>query len=73
MTRPEQSKPLAKKLTMRALCERYDVTDRTIDRWLETGILPQPMRINRVRYWDETDIEAFERSRMAAQDSKTAA
>jgi len=46
------------------LCERYSVTDRTIDRWMETGILPQPMRINNVRYWDEIELEQSERERM---------
>ena len=39
--------------------------DRTIDRWVEAGILPVPMRINKIRYWDETEIERLERERMA--------
>jgi DNA-binding transcriptional MerR regulator len=39
--------------------------DRTIDRWVKAGILPKPMRINRIRYWDEEDIQQLERDRMA--------
>jgi hypothetical protein len=27
--------------------------------------LPVPMRINRIRYWDEAEIEQFERERIA--------
>ena len=60
---------MTRKLTARLLCERYSVTDRTIDRWVASGILPQPMRINRVRYWDETDIEEMERKRAPGQHS----
>jgi hypothetical protein len=49
-------------LTMRALCERYSVVDRTIDRWLAAGILPQPSAIiQHRRYWDEADLVSRER------------
>jgi predicted DNA-binding transcriptional regulator AlpA len=65
--------PEAKKLPMRALCERFGVSSKTIDRWTETGVLPKPLRINRYRYWDLGEIEAFERARMAAQETSSAA
>jgi DNA-binding transcriptional MerR regulator len=62
------------KLTSRALAERYGVCSRTLDRWTETGILPPAMRINKVRYWDEAEIEQRERQRMsAARQPDTAA
>jgi predicted DNA-binding transcriptional regulator AlpA len=54
-----------RKLTSRALQQRYGVVDRTIDRWVEAGILPTPKRINKIRYWDEAEIEQLERERMA--------
>lgn len=54
---------MARKLTSRALQERYGVADRTLDRWVESGILPEPMRINQRRYWDEEEIEARDRAR----------
>jgi predicted DNA-binding transcriptional regulator AlpA len=56
---------MARKLTSRALQQRYGVVDRTIDRWVQTGILPEPMRINKIRYWDEAEIEERERERMS--------
>jgi predicted DNA-binding transcriptional regulator AlpA len=59
-----------RKLKASALQQRYGVADRTIDRWVETGVLPQPMRINRYRYWDEAEIEQRERERMAAQTAR---
>lgn len=60
-----QSK-VTRKLTARMLCNRYSITSRTIDRWVVTGILPVPMKINKIRYWDETEIEERERERMTA-------
>jgi len=61
---------MTRKLTTTLLQERYGITDRTIDRWVETGVLPQPMRINKRRYWDLEEIEQRERDRMAAQTIK---
>ena len=65
-----QSKLLGRKLTSSALAERYSVSVRTIDRWLEDKILPEPMRIHKVRYWDEAEIEQLERERMARSKSE---
>jgi hypothetical protein len=33
------------------------VVDRTIDRWVETGILPQPIYINNRRYFDLQEVD----------------
>jgi DNA-binding transcriptional MerR regulator len=52
------------------MCARYGVTSRTIDRWLETGVLPQPMRINKVRYWDEAALDAADLARMAQESDQ---
>lgn len=71
MTRTDL-KPENRKLQTRALCARYGVTTRTIDRWVETGVLPQPFRINRVRYWHESDVEELDKSRATAAASSAA-
>ena len=63
-----QSK-LGRKLTSRALADRYSVSIRTVERWTEDGILPQPMRIHKVKYWDELEIEQMERVRMSQRTS----
>jgi predicted DNA-binding transcriptional regulator AlpA len=63
---------MARELTSRALQQRYGVVDRTIDRWTEAGILPEPMRINKIRYWDEAEIEERERERMARRETTAA-
>jgi predicted DNA-binding transcriptional regulator AlpA len=64
---------MARKLTTRAVQKRYnEVADRTIDRWVKAGIFPQPMRINKIRYWDEDEVEQYDRERMAAQRAGSA-
>ncbi len=65
--------PQNRKLTARSVCERYGIVSKTIDRWTETGILPQPMRINRYRYWDLAELDAFDRARMAGKEAENAA
>lgn len=60
-----------RKLTCRALTERYGVVDRTIDRWVATGVLPEPMRINSIRYWDLGELEEFERERKTQSGKDT--
>jgi predicted site-specific integrase-resolvase len=35
----------------RTLAERHKVSIRTIERWCEAGILPQPLRIRGRKFW----------------------
>jgi predicted site-specific integrase-resolvase len=63
---------MTRQLPTSALCERYSVSDRTIDRWLDAGILPPPVYINRRRYWLEEELERRERERMASRESRGA-
>jgi len=53
-----------KKLPARKVCERYGVCDRTVDRWVADPKLnfPKPMRVNKRRYWDEGELDDFDRS-----------
>jgi len=61
--------PWKRKLTARLLCDRYNVCSRTIDRWVQSGLLPKPMTVNRRRYWDEMEVEQRDQERMAAANS----
>ena len=58
-------------LPMGQVCRRYGVTDRTIDRRLTRGILPEPIRINRYRYWRLSDLERFERGAPCADQNRS--
>jgi predicted DNA-binding transcriptional regulator AlpA len=53
----------------RKVQDRYQVTDRTIDRWVSDEQLgfPKPLVINRRRYFYESELEAWERNRVAQQ------
>jgi hypothetical protein len=46
-----------RKVPARYLCQKYGVVDRTIDRWVATGILPQPVYINKIRYFDLEEVD----------------
>jgi predicted DNA-binding transcriptional regulator AlpA len=54
-----------KLLPTRAVMARYDVSDRTIDRWVADPTLnfPRPIRINRKRFFFEHELDAFDAGR----------
>jgi hypothetical protein len=51
-------------LPARAVWEYFGICDRTLDRWLESPQLnfPQPIVINKRRYWFLSKIEDFARA-----------
>jgi hypothetical protein len=48
--------------------ERYDITDRTLDRWLANPAMnfPRPLVINRRRYFSDPELTEWERKRASA-------
>ena len=54
-----------KLVPVKTLCTRYGRSDRTIDRWVDTGVLPKPIYIRGLRYWDEADLDARDAARKA--------
>lgn len=52
-------------LNARELCTRYGRAGRTIDRWVEAGVLPQPIYIQGQRYWNEAEIDDRDEARKA--------
>jgi predicted DNA-binding transcriptional regulator AlpA len=55
----------ARYLPARAVLNRYGVTSMSISRWLADEALsfPRPVYFGRFRYWLETELEEWERSR----------
>jgi predicted DNA-binding transcriptional regulator AlpA len=45
------------------LCARYGRVARTLDRWIESGDLPKPIYIRKLRYWDEAELDKFDDAR----------
>ena len=59
----------ATKLPARRVCHRYDICDRTLDRWLLDPKLkfPKPMFVNKRRYFDENELDEFDRRQVKAR------
>ena len=56
---------MSKLLHLRAVCARYGISDRTVDRWVEAGVLPKPIYINGRRYWDAEELGQRDDARKA--------
>lgn len=63
------------RVTSKFLMQRFDISDRTVDRWEADPKLnfPKALRINGRRYWLLADIVEWERSREAETRLETAA
>lgn len=57
--------PRKKWTTTSELCARYKKVPRTIERWVESGVLPKPTYIRKLKYWDEEEINALDAARKA--------
>ena len=51
---------------------RYNVTERTIDRWAQIGVLPPPETINGRKYWRRSALERNERDGMSRRPGTAA-
>jgi hypothetical protein len=53
--------------TAKAIRERYEISDRTLDRWLADPAMnfPRPLVINRRRYFSDAELTEWERKRAA--------
>ncbi len=60
-------------LLSRHLKARYKTTDRTLSRWVESGVLPAPLRINGRLHWRRSEIEQREREGMSRRHQPEAA
>jgi hypothetical protein len=66
-------KDSGRKLTTPKVADRYGVTTRSVERWgLDPKLqFPRPLLINRRKYWDENELQIWERKR--ATSAATAA
>ena len=56
------SEPIVPLLTKSDLARRFDITIRTLERWLQNGKLPQPVRLDGAPRWRPEAVEQFERA-----------
>jgi DNA-binding transcriptional MerR regulator len=58
--------PARKYIAKRRVAERYDVTIRTVDRWVEKKVIPPPdLDINNRGYWYEDGLDRHDRQCVA--------
>ena len=53
-------------LPKRLVAARYNVVPRTVERWIDAGIMPHPEYINKRTYWDEHTLDAWDAARKSA-------
>jgi hypothetical protein len=45
-----------------SVASRYGVSHKTIERRVESGVLPRPVYISGLRYWDEVELDEADRA-----------
>jgi predicted DNA-binding transcriptional regulator AlpA len=62
----DESKHRSKrKLDAAAVAQRYGRGLATLNRWVDSGALPKPIKIHNMRFWDEDELDAFDETRKA--------
>ena len=58
-----------------SVAERYDVTERTVDRWSDPndGRLPKPVYRGKLPLWDADELDKSDRAAAAASRRNNAA
>jgi hypothetical protein len=66
MAESSDDRPKRRLLNAQSICARYDeIQPRTLFKWIEKGLLPQPIRVGNRRFWDEAALNEFEAQRDA--------
>ncbi len=50
-------------LSVKKVCERYDITRDTVVKWVKAGKFPKPLRLNGAVRWDIEDLQKWEKTR----------
>jgi predicted DNA-binding transcriptional regulator AlpA len=57
---------MSKYITAKPLAERYGICERTLDRWVEAGALPPPVKIQGRKYWLADELDRADEARKVA-------
>jgi hypothetical protein len=57
---PPQAKNTGPRVTPRKIAETYNVCVRTVERWVDAGILPEPDRIRGRKSWPPGTAPKFD-------------
>ena len=56
-----------------SVAERYDITERLVDRWADDGRLPKPVYRGQLPLWDADELDKSDRAAAAASRRNNAA
>jgi hypothetical protein len=70
---PAQSAPIrsvTQKYRKKSVAARYDIDERSVDRWVADGRLPRPTYYGRIPLWDEDELFACDAVHTAASAAR---
>jgi len=70
-TPSRNTQQLAKLLDKATLCERLNISPRTVENMVKDGSFPPPVRVGKFVYWSEAAIQTWQRRLFAAQEAWT--
>lgn len=56
-------------LSKAVLCERLDISQRTLEYMVNRGEFPSPVRIGKKVYWSDTAVRNWQRKLFASQEA----
>ncbi len=62
-----------KLLNKEQVCERLNISPRSVENWVKEGRFPPPVRIGRLNHWSETAVERWTLLMFNAQQTWTPA
>jgi len=64
-----QDAPIAALLQKSDLCERLNLSLRTLENMVKAGTFPPPVRIGKRVYWSEAAVNTWQRRLFSAQEA----
>jgi predicted DNA-binding transcriptional regulator AlpA len=61
---------MGNKLRKKNVAKRYQLSERSVDRWSADGRLPPPTFFGRVPLWDESELDACDQKHAARSRSE---
>lgn len=68
-TMPLRPTQVAQLLDKTSLCERLNVSPRTVENMVKAGTFPPPVRVGKYVYWSEVAVTTWQRRMFAAQEA----
>jgi predicted DNA-binding transcriptional regulator AlpA len=65
----QQNDAVAALLGKTALCERLNISERTVENMVKAGAFPPPVRVGKHVYWSEVAVKKWQQRLFAAQES----